>query len=102
MWYLQIFIFACVVPFFLRSQQERIPFKESHQALVLSLIWLSVQLSTQGRPSNNAVLAGWLFIYAFGTLVMLYGRLKDDDDDGHEYDEEDEQDEEEEEDEKKG
>ena len=100
MWYVQIFLFACVVPFFLRSYQERIPLKESHQSLILSLLWLGIQLSTPGRPSNNAVLAGWLFIYAFGTLVMLYGRLKDDEpDDDEEYEE---QDEEAEEDEEKG
>ncbi len=78
LWYLEIFIFACVAPYFLRSYQDRIPLRESHQSLILSLLWLGVQLSTPGRPSNNMVLFGWLFIYGFGALVMLYGRLKDD------------------------
>ncbi|MDR3354234.1 MAG: hypothetical protein LBO21_04295 [Synergistaceae bacterium] len=52
--------------------------KESQQALALSLVWLAIQLAAPTRPSNNMVLAGWLFIYAFGSLVLLFGRMDKD------------------------
>jgi Na+/proline symporter len=83
MWYLIVFVFSFAAPFCLRFMQDRISMRESHQALALSLVWLAIQLSTPARPSNNMVLAGWLFIYGFGSLVLLYGRMdKDDDKDG--------------------
>jgi Na+/proline symporter len=78
MWYLIIFLFACVAPYCLRFFQDRIPMKESQQALALSLVWLAIQLAAPTRPSNNMVLAGWLFIYAFGSLVLLFGRMDKD------------------------
>jgi hypothetical protein len=53
--------------------------RESKQALALSLMWLAIQLTAPVRPSNNMVLAGWLFIYGFGSLVLLYGRMDKDD-----------------------
>lgn len=75
LWYLEILLFSFVVPYILRSYQNRIAFKASCQSLVLSLVWLGIQLSTQQRPSNNIILGGWLFIYSFGTLVLLFGRI---------------------------
>ena len=79
MWYLVILLFSCAAPYCLRFFQDRIPMRESNQALVLSLMWLAIQLANPTRPSNNMVLAGWLFIYGFGSLVLLYGRMDKDD-----------------------
>jgi hypothetical protein len=75
MWYLEIFLFGCAAPFMARSFQEKIKLRASHQSLFLSLIWLGFQLASPDRPSNGRVLLGWLFIYGFGALVLLYGRL---------------------------
>ncbi|MDR1481320.1 MAG: hypothetical protein LBI74_01705 [Synergistaceae bacterium] len=79
MWYLTVFVFSSVAPFCLRFLRDKISMRESHQALALSLAWLAIQLSNPARPSNNTVLAGWLFIYGFGSLVLLYGRMDKDD-----------------------
>jgi hypothetical protein len=79
-WYVEIFLFGCVIPFFARSFQDKIKLRASHQSLALSLLWLGVQLSSQNKPSNNMILLGWLFIYGFGALVLLYGRIDDEDD----------------------
>lgn len=75
-WYLEIVFFSFIVPYVLRSYQNVVAFKASYQSLVLSLVWLGIQLSAQQRPSNNTILIGWLFIYSFGTLVLLFGRIE--------------------------
>ncbi|MDR3332922.1 MAG: hypothetical protein LBT08_09860 [Synergistaceae bacterium] len=76
-WYLVVALFAFVAPFLLRSFQDRIPYRASHQTLVLSLMWLGIQLADPGRPSDKKLLAGWLFIYGFGALTLLFGRVDD-------------------------
>ena len=77
-WYAVLFLFGAIVPFILRDYQGRLKplLGESHQALALSLVWLGAQLVATARPADITVMAGWLFIYAFGSLILLYGRME--------------------------
>jgi hypothetical protein len=83
-WYAVIALFGVAAPLALRSFQDRIPLnvRESHQALTLALVWLGVQLASERRPPNRALVIGWLFIYAVGSLVLLFGRVGGDGDKG--------------------
>ncbi|MDR1508917.1 MAG: hypothetical protein LBS53_04705 [Synergistaceae bacterium] len=58
-----------------RAFQDRIKLRASHQSLALSLIWLGGQLADGNRPQDMYVLLGWLFIYGFGALILVYGRM---------------------------
>ena len=77
MWYLEVAILGLAVPIFLRGYQDKLKplLRESYQSLFLSLIWLGTQLAAPGRPSNMKIMLGWLFIYSFGTLALLFGRM---------------------------
>ena len=79
MWYATVLLFGAVAPFILRNFQDRIQprLREYHQSLVLSLIWLGIQLTATERQPDKVIVAGWLFIYAYGSLVLLYGRIGD-------------------------
>lgn len=74
MWYLEVLVFAFFLPFVARSYQNKILLRPSHRSLALSLIWLGIQLATPLRPSDSVVLYTWLFIYALGSLVLVYGQ----------------------------
>ena len=78
-WCAVVFLFGAAAPFILRDFQDRIKprLRESHQALALSFIWLGTQFAAAERPSDKTIVAGWLFIYAFGSLVLLFGRMGD-------------------------
>ena len=79
MWYAAVLLFGAVAPFILRNFQDRIRprLRESHQALILSFVWLGIQLTAAERQPDRAILFGWLFIYAYGSLVLLFGRAGD-------------------------
>jgi len=77
-WYAILFLFGVIAPIILRDYQDKLKplLGESYQALALSFIWLGAQLAAAARPTDITVMAGWLFIYAFGSLILLYGRME--------------------------